>query len=176
MLQNNYPGYFNIGYLQKTFGYKGELVSIIERVDSPEEFLNLESVFILIDNQPVPFLFEYIEERTQNSFVVKFEDIDDIDKARKLVGCSIIISDNEINIFLKKRNSPFLLIGYEVIDKKFGSLGKIQNILELPQQILIQLNYKNKELLIPLVDQIVNNIDNKKKVISILAPSGLINQ
>jgi len=47
-------------------------------------------------------------------------------------------------------------------------------VLDNHQQALLQVRFGEKEILIPAVDQIMKEIDRKKKIIYIEAPDGLI--
>ena len=47
---------FRIGHIARIHGYKGEL-SIFLDVDHPDEFENMESVFVEYDKKLIPFFF-----------------------------------------------------------------------------------------------------------------------
>ena len=61
-----------------------------------------------------------------------------------------------------------------MIDNQHGNIGKVEYVLDLPQQSLMQIVFGEKEILIPIVDEIVLKVDRRKKEIHILAPEGLI--
>jgi 16S rRNA processing protein RimM len=46
--------------------------------------------------------------------------------------------------------------------------------MDLPLQALLQIAFGEKELLVPLVDEIIVKVDRKKKELHIRAPEGLI--
>ena len=50
----------------------------------------------------------------------------------------------------------------------------MEDIFETPQQLLAQVTYQEKEILIPLNEDFIIKIDNKKKSISLQLPDGLI--
>ncbi|MBN1198153.1 MAG: 16S rRNA processing protein RimM, partial [Bacteroidales bacterium] len=64
--------------------------------------------------------------------------------------------------------------GFQVIDEGFGELGHIESILELPQQALFQIRYQKKEILIPVVDEVIVKVDRSNRTLRIHAPEGLI--
>ena len=53
-------------------------------------------------------------------------------------------------------------------------VGKVKEIIEYPTQSLIQIIKDDKEILIPIHEDIVKNVDREGKKICIKAPSGLI--
>jgi 16S rRNA processing protein RimM len=64
--------------------------------------------------------------------------------------------------------------GYEVIDKAFGHLGTISQIIEYPNQAVMQIFHNGHEVLIPVFGNIIKEVDRAKQLIYIEAPEGLI--
>jgi 16S rRNA processing protein RimM len=170
----NYKGFTGIGYIKKTFGYKGELLIKIKDADYPENIENLESVFFETENQLVPFFISESSYRDDSSVVAKFEDIDNSTKAQRYCGCRLFLTDKTAETLFDKNKLEFLIADFEIIDGKFGSLGKPEEIVKMPQQLLLRLKVKGREVLIPLVEQLIIKIDKKKKQIFINSPEGLI--
>ena len=54
------------------------------------------------------------------------------------------------------------------------NLGPIDEIMELPGQVLVVLQFNGEEVLIPLVDDLVLDLDKRKKKIVFAVPEGLI--
>ena len=61
-----------------------------------------------------------------------------------------------------------------MIDASYGSIGHIDDILDLQKQALLKIEYQGKEILIPIADDIIQGINRKKRKIHIKAPEGLI--
>ncbi len=66
------------------------------------------------------------------------------------------------------------VIGFKVLDSRHGDIGILVNILPLPHQSLLQITKGKREILIPLVDEIIQQVDRNTKTIFITAPEGLI--
>jgi 16S rRNA processing protein RimM len=66
------------------------------------------------------------------------------------------------------------VVGFTVIDESFGEVGIIESIIDLQVNPLIQIMNGPKEVLVPLIEGIVQNVDRKKKTMTIKAPPGLI--
>jgi len=56
----------------------------------------------------------------------------------------------------------------------YGVVGKLESIIDLQVNPLIQIMNGTKEVLIPLMDGVVTELDRKKKTMTIQAPAGLI--
>ncbi len=163
--------YFSIGYISKTRGLKGELQLYLE-VENPQDYKNMESLFLEINQKPVPFFVEKLLIN-KNIVYIYVEDIDHIDKAKTLVGKAAYV-----HIKNKPKNtnedSHKALIGFTVIDEQLGELGVINAIQELPSQLIANMMYQNKEVLFPLNDQFVTSINKKSKIINVDLPEGLL--
>ncbi len=163
--------YFSIGYVSKTRGLKGELQIYLE-VDNPQDYKNMESLFLEINQKPVPFFVTKLLLQ-KNIMYVYLEDLDHIDKAKTYVGHAVYV--------LRKNkpkntndNSHKQLIGYTVVDAHQGELGVINSIQELPSQLIANFIYQNKEVMFPLNEQFVTSINKKNKIINVDLPDGLI--
>lgn len=165
--------FFCLGKIIKTFGYKGDLVFYIE--DSfCKNITKMEFVFVEIKHERVPFFIETAENIRNNHFSVKLQYIETVDKAQGLVGCGLYAPLSEkpklVSISFEVKD----LIGFDVTDKKSGNIGKVKQVLELPQQQILQVIFNKKEILIPFNEHTVLKINKVRKTISIDAPEGLI--
>ena len=66
------------------------------------------------------------------------------------------------------------VVDYLVVDEEKGELGKVNEIIEYPTQSIIQIIRDGKEILIPIHDDIIKDVNRDEKKIYISAPSGLI--
>ena len=65
-------------------------------------------------------------------------------------------------------------MGYELIDSKRGSLGKVIDVRELPQQLMLIIKYNGVEKYIPFVDDFVDYISQENQEIWLHLPEGLL--
>lgn len=163
--------YFSIGYVSKTRGLKGELQIYLE-IENPQDYKNMESLFLEINQKPVPFFIDKLLLQ-KNIMYVYLEGIDHIDKANSYVGkgAYVLTKNKPKNT---NDNSHKSLIGFTVVDEQLGELGQINSIQELPSQLIANMVYQNKEVLFPLNDQFVTSINKKNKIINVDLPDGLI--
>lgn len=164
-----------LGTLIKTHGVKGRVILNLDQ-QSFDEIKNMEWVFIEIDGLPVPFFIEDYEEKTSDSLILTFEDITSEEKAAELAGCKLYINNNSLsNKKITKEYNPFYkLTGYTVIDIEYGELGVLQDILDINMNPLLQIVTMGKEILLPANAKFIVSRDDKKKLIFVNTPDGLI--
>jgi 16S rRNA processing protein RimM len=163
---------FEIGYITKTKGLKGE-VQVNFSIEEPEK-LKLEALFIEHDNKMIPHFVESFKIPQKHLGYFLFEDIDHIDKAQKLVHKKLFLS----NRFKPKKNKDEFtfkdLEGFTATDAEHGLLGQIIEVKEFPKQYIAAIIYKEREILFPLSDNLITDINIQNKTISINLPDGLI--
>lgn len=162
-----------LGKLTKTHGLKGELAIWLD-VDYPEDYEELDSVLLEIKGQLVPHFIEEIQIRANKS-IIKFEDIDTIEEAQKLVNCDIYLPEDNLPE-LEDENQFYYheIIDFDVIDEEKGKLGKVLAVYTSDRQDLISMQYEGKEILIPIDDDIVKTVNREKKELYTHLPNGLL--
>ena len=163
---------FLLGHITKTHGTQGELVVLLDS-DSPNNYKKLELVFVEINKQLIPFFVKTIKIQGNNAFVT-FEDLKTVEEADALVYSRLFLP---LSFLPKLSGNKFYfheIRGYTVVDKHQGTLGTIIETMEFPQQILIQMEYKSKEVLFPFNDHTFVKIDKEQKLFYVDLPEGLV--
>jgi 16S rRNA processing protein RimM len=163
---------FNLGYISKTVGNKGELLLILD-VDDVKRYQKLESVFVEINKQLVPFFITHIELRG-NGAKVTFDGIDNTDKAEEITRTSLYLPLSYLPALKGKKFYYHEIQGYAAKDKVFGDIGIIEGVLDYPTQALFQIKKDSLEILIPVKEEFIISIDRINKIIEFNAPEGLI--
>ena len=163
---------YELGRITKTHGIKGE-VNIWLDVDYPDEYEDLESVFVEVKNELVPYFVEKILIRP-NQTIVQFEDIDTFEKAETLVGASLYLPLDTLAELEEDQFYYHEIVGFQVVDKTLGALGKVNTVYSMQVQDLVSMEYQSKEVLIPMSDQIVLLADKEAKILHVDLPEGLI--
>ena len=155
-----------IGYFSKTHGVKGQLILRVENnffVDDVKAF------FVESTTGKAPYFISDIKEN-KSGFIVSLESLEVVEKARLLTGKKVYIDSQ----FLDEEEADFEWRSYELVDKHHGSLGLISDVTDNGAQVLITINYKGKEIILPLVEDFIQEIDEKGKRLFFNAPEGLI--
>lgn len=164
---------YYLGYIVKPHGLKGDFQIKLD-VTEPLEYEQLESVFVEIDKELIPFFIDKIDIQAKNLARVHFEDIETTDRARQLVGKQLFLP---LEILPELEGNHFYyhdIPGYTLIDKDFGEVGIIEKVQEAPAQDLFVVDCKGKEVLVPISDEAILNLDRDNKVITVQTPDGLI--
>lgn len=165
--------FFYFGKILSTYGNSGQLVVFLD-VDDPEKYITLESVYVDLDHERIPFFITGLEFRKGKKALVRFEDVNSIDDAGPFCGRKLYLPASMLPKLKGNRFYHHEVTGFSVIDEQYGPIGIIESVLEMPTQSLFQIRFGKKEILIPVTDAIVRKVDRRKREIRIAAPPGLI--
>lgn len=163
---------FQLGYVSKVHGIKGGVQCFFD-VDIPENYRKMESVFVDIDNKLVPFFVEHLSLQGQKA-VLKLEDVDSIEQAEDLKNKGLYLPLEKLPALEEDQFYFHEIIGYEVKDAEGGMLGIVKGIYELPHQDLVAMEYKGKEVLIPIAEEIIKTVSHEHKILHVELPAGLL--
>jgi 16S rRNA processing protein RimM len=155
-----------VGYFSKTHGIKGQLVLKASRDFYFEE---VKAIFIESSGSKAPYFVQEISE-SPKAIIIRLEEVDSLEKAKLLIGKKVFVDAK----LVEEEESDDKLLGFEVIDEKHGSLGLIKSVNADGVQLLITLNFRNKEIILPLADELILEVDENKKIIRYDTPDGLI--
>lgn len=160
----------------KTRGLRGELVAEI-LTDFPERFEKTKVVFALkpdvqaIKLNLASFWFQ------KNRIILKFEDVDSIEAAEKLINCEICIPESEAVELETDEFFDWELEGCAVESIDGKALGKVREIMRTGgTEVLVVTNADNdkKDFLIPFATAICVQVDVENKLIQVDLPEGLL--
>lgn len=163
---------FYFGKVIKTHGIKGG-ISIRIDSDEPAAYQNLHMLLLEINKKLIPFFIQSIGIQGNKAYV-KLQDIDTIEAASELPGYDIFLPLDQLPKLKGNKFYYHEVPGFKVIDDEFGALGKVETVLEYPNQAVFQIFKDGKEILIPIHDDVILKFDRRSKTIHIKAPNGLI--
>ena len=163
---------FELGKITKTHGLKGEVVLWLD-VDFPEDYEDLESIFLDVKGELVPFFMDSYR-LSGNRAIVQFEDIDTFEKAEELVNLEAYLPLDELPALENDQFYYHEIIGFQVVDKNLGELGIVYTVHSMQAQDLLVMDYKGKEVLIPVIPEIVLEADKEAKILNVNLPEGLL--
>jgi 16S rRNA processing protein RimM len=168
----NFDDYFYLGKIIKPHGFQGRL-SIFLDTDDPDEYLDIKVVFLNINGAPVPY---FVNELSilNNKAIIAFADVENQEQAEKLIKKDIYLPLKQLPPLTGNQFYYHEIIGMMLIDKEFGMIGPVSEVLEYSNQAIIQTFHKNKEVLIPISDDIIEKVDRENETIHLLLPEGLI--
>lgn len=164
---------FQLGYVSKVHGLRGEIVVVLD-VDFPEDYEDLEHIFLGRNGRLVPYFLEHFVLQAGNKALAKIEELDRIEQVEVLVGSEVYLPLSELPELEEDQYYFHELIGFEVEDEVHGSLGQVQTIYDLDTQDLIGVIHQEKEVLIPIQDGIIIKVDKAAKKVFCRLPEGLL--
>ncbi len=164
---------YQVGHVTRTHGLKGE-VTIFLDVDSAADYAEMDSVLLETKGQLIPYFIQNINIQRDSKAIVKFEGVTTIEQAKLLVGSVLFLPEDVLDELDNTQFYYHEIIDYQIVDVKQGELGKVATVYDLPNQDLIAMTYRGREVLIPINDQMVLTIDREQKILNVNLPEGLI--
>lgn len=164
---------FYLGKVAKKFSFKGEVLLYLD-TDEPGLYENLESVFVEMNHNLIPFFLESSSLHKNDLLRAKFEDVNSEDEADELVGCALYLP---LKMLPKLEGNKFYfheVIGFAIEDQRTGHVGIIQSVNDTVAQPLFEVRNGPIEILIPMIDHFIVEVDRKNKVIKMDLPEGLV--
>jgi 16S rRNA processing protein RimM len=163
---------FPIGHFYKTHGVGGELsfsftTDVFEQGESPYWVIDMDGIL-------VPFFPVSCRMRSSSSALVCLDGIDTEEKARAMVGREVYYPSRFKPEYDEEDDDYRVLIGFEVIDRNEGSLGRVDDVDDSTINVLLVISNGERELLIPLAGEYITGIDGKKQRINVSLPEELI--
>ncbi|MEZ5037565.1 MAG: ribosome maturation factor RimM [Chitinophagales bacterium] len=151
-----------IGKVLKTHGTNGNLRVFIESLFI-KEALKSKHFFI---NQ-LPYFVESIQKSGEQEIILKLEEVDSREVAQNLCGFEVLMDSQQVKKW-KKQITDETLIHFTIYNQT-QKIGKVLDILEMPQQIMLVTSIQKKEVLIPLNEDFLVEInpDEQKIVLNL---------
>ncbi|HPE75853.1 MAG TPA: hypothetical protein PLC80_07175 [Draconibacterium sp.] len=163
-----------VGFIKKTHGVFGEIVLEFEtHFEASVE--NADRFFIELDGLLVPFfvLEDGFRFKTENTAIIIFDGVDSEKYAKRMVGSSVFLFKTEI-IVSPDEFTDSELINYLLIDELLGEIGLIGQVDNYSGNIVLTVNFRNKELLVPFNVDFLVHLDKRNKIIKLKLPEGLL--
>jgi len=171
--------FFKIGFLQKLSGVKGEIVLQFEH-DYEKSLEEKPVLFFELDNLLVPWFISNkgIHFRSDTSAIMKIDWLDSKEQSQKFIGTSVYIKKKDFEKEEKNEESLFNedeLSGFSIEDEQLGLIGPIEKIENYSGNILFQITWSGKKILLPFHEDFFVRLDKEKKLIILHCPEGILN-
>ena len=164
---------FYLGKIVSKYSFKGEVLVKLDS-DDPELYESMESVFVSLRDSLVPFFIEQSRLHKSSLLRIKFEDVDTEEDADRIMGSELYLPLEFLPPLEGNKFYFHEVIGFSVIDQKFGTVGVITGINDTTNQALFIIDHKGTEILIPINDEFLTKVDRDNKTIEGNTPEGLI--
>jgi 16S rRNA processing protein RimM len=163
--------YIAIGRIVKSHGVVGE-ISVAPSTTLPLEDVLGRDVWVV---PPVrlarPYRVESVRQGPKGPLVT-LEGVGDIDLAREMVGASICLPHDDVpDSVLAEVFDP---LGYSVADLARGEIGTVEEVIVTGANDVWVVRGRLGEVLVPVIDEVVKEIDEQAETIRVSLLPGLI--
>ncbi len=164
---------FFLGKIVSKHSFKGEVLIKLD-TDEPEAYENMESVFVLLGGNLIPFFIKKSQLHRSELLRVRFEEVLNEADADRIMGSEVYLP---LKFLPKLTGNKFYyheVIGFSIYDAVHGDIGIVQSINDTTSQALFEVLKEDKQLLIPINDHIITQVHRETKTIFVTTPEGLV--
>lgn len=159
-----------IAKVLKSNGTEGDVMISFIGI-SPEDIDIEGPVFIYFDGLPVPFYFESFTRKASNKAIVRLTGIRTLEDADEIAGMDIFTDDS--SIAGEDEGDFSFLAGWTLEDEDGNVIGKVAGFLDIPNNPCLEITAGDKEVIVPLHEDLILSADQEMQVIRMSIPDGL---
>ena len=163
-----------VARIGRAHGVLGE-ATIEVRTDQPEDRFYIGSVLATEPNTFGPLTISSVRDHN-GTLLLGFEGINDRNKIEQLRNVLLMA---EVDIEAQSTEDDFhvqQLLQCQVSTQDGIELGPVTDVINLPGQDVLAVDYNGREVLIPFVKAIVPVVDIKNRKITVVPPAGLLDE
>ncbi|MEM6261788.1 MAG: ribosome maturation factor RimM [Bacteroidota bacterium] len=166
--------FVELGYILRAHGIRGE-VKVVLDVQDPTDYLSLSGCYLALNaSPPTRYKINRFTLAGKNQAIIKFKTINDRDAAETLKGHTLLIPQDALPDLGNEHFYYFEIEGFTVLTPEREEIGKVIRIDEMPAQDLLVIDYKSKEIPLPLVEEIFLGVNKEKKQVQVHIPDGFL--
>lgn len=163
---------FPIGQINKPHGVNGEMsfsftTDVFDTEEAPFVIFEIQGIF-------VPFFIAEYRFKSNETALIKLEGIDSDEKARAFAGLTVYLPKKYLGMVEDTEIELDYFVGFLLIDQQVGELGIISEVDQTTENALFVIQKQDDELLIPVGDDYIVEIDHDNKKIVVSLPEGLL--
>ena len=162
--------FVEVGRVVKTHGVSGELIIELDNPSILED--SNEPVVLEIEGLRVPFFIKQAQAVSAQRARVQFDCTHTEQRAKTLVGCKVFVNPDVFDDMDDEYASPSAIVGFTVVDKRHGEIGKVQSVENLDVNPIMVVG--DKQTLIPFHPEFISKIDFRKRLVRVSLPDGLL--
>lgn len=164
--------YIEVGKIINTHGLRGD-VKVIVWMDSPEDFETLEHVYIETRSETKRLTVQRIRYQ-KNNIIAKFEEFDDINDVEQFKNKVLYADRDELGELPEGVHYIVDLIGLKVVSEDGVEIGVISDVFNTGANDIYDVKREGKKnLLLPVIDDVVKEIDIDGGTVTVHLMEGL---
>lgn len=164
---------FYLGKVVSKYSFRGEVLLKLD-ADDPEQYQELESVFLERQGTLVPFLIQKCRLHKSNLLRLTLEGVDTEAEADGIIGAGAYLPLEMLPPLEGDKFYYHEVVGFRVNDRKRGHVGILRRIEDNGPQAIAYIEWEGREWLLPINDDSILEVDRSNGVLHVAAPEGLI--
>lgn len=164
---------FFLGTIVGKYSFKGEVLAKLD-TDNPDQYMEINSVLIDTSLGLVPHFIDRSQLHKSSLMRVKFEGIDSESEAETLLKKDLFLP---LDMLPPLKGNQFYyheVTGFSAIDQFEINIGTIKTVNDSGPQPLFVIDANGSEILIPVHDDFIKELDRKEQKIHLDLPDGLL--
>lgn len=164
--------YIHIGKIVATFGVKGEVL-LVHVLEKKSNFKEVEVLFVEeTKNSYLPYFIQSAKAKDGAESYIKLEGVETKEAAHRFIQKQVWLQQED---FEKVVGKTFMigLLGFAIVEED-NQIGRVEEVIEQPHQVLLRTTVNSKEAYIPLHEETLLKIDRRKKEVWVTLPDGLL--
>jgi 16S rRNA processing protein RimM len=164
---------FDFGTIIGLHGLRGDL-KVMPHFSGAGYLADAQSIHLRSQNgDVVSYLPKKVSAHKGNT-LLQLESVESAEQAEKLVGLSVLMPLADLPELPVGKYYWHELKGSVVIDRRCGNIGTLQGMFTTSAHDIYEVNGRFGEVMIPVVDKFIIEVDLDKKQIQVDLPEGLI--
>jgi 16S rRNA processing protein RimM len=164
---------FFLGTVVAKYSFKGEVLIKLD-TDDPETYLSLHSFLLEDESLLIPYFTTKVQLHKSQLLRVSVEGVKSEKQADLMIGKSVYLPLDQLPKLDEGQFYFHEIIGFEVIDSVQGPIGTITGVNDASSQVLLEVEHNDRQILIPLVDELIQQLDKHQKQLYLSIPEGLL--
>lgn len=164
---------YKIGLLHKPHGVAGELS--FSFTDDSFDQDEVEYLILDMDGILVPFYIESYRFKGESTAIIKFEEVDTAEQARKFTNVAVFLPKHQA-IVSEEISTWQYFLHFKVYNEQGEEIGEITHIDDATMNILFYINTPQGEILLPAHEELIVDIAHDTKKIFMQIPAGLMEE
>lgn len=171
--------YLRIGKIISLHGIKGE-VKVFPTTDDVKRFDQLNKFYIVDSEDADDSIFSDMSSNEfegvkyiKNTCILKIKGYDKIEDSTKLIGKNIYVERADA---IELGSNEFYIVDLIGLKCYIGEecIGNVNDIMKTKANSILVVDYKGKDILVPMVSDFIEHIDIDKALVRIKTLEGLI--
>ena len=164
---------FYLGTVIGKYSFKGELLIKTDSYN-PEQYVNLESIFIELTTGLVPFFVQKCQLHKSDLLRIHFKNVSSETDANILIKKDLYLPLSMLPPLDGKKFYYHEVIGFTVIENK-KNVGIIEKVQDQGLQALFEIRkIDGSTALVPIHNDLIVEVDRGNKFIKVQLPEGLL--